>query len=246
MTIGVSNRSLRMLVLAAGFSVLYPASPAWADPIVVTSGNLNVPWDDPSSFEVVGANGFDVAGLFISVRSPQDLCFRGCPLGTRVNMSALAGSDSDIIHNDFLLGLATRATVNGVNYLPPSGQRNEVSLSGTLRFDAPDVLLPPFTGQMFETIHLAAPFEFQGQVAGFLLDSLVPLFQVTLNGRGTAILNMGHTNPANYTEPSVVYTFDAPAATPEPTTFVLFGTSLTGWLLRRRLGGARPSPGVSR
>jgi hypothetical protein len=245
MTIGVSSRSLRVLVLAAGFSVLYAASPAWADPIVVTSGNLNVAWDDPSSFEVVGADGFDVAGLFIFVRSPQDLCFRGCPPGTRVNMSALAGSGSDIIHNDFSLGLATRATVNGVDYVPPA-ERSQVYLSGTLRFDAPDVVLPPFTGQMFETIHLAAPFEFQGQVAGFLLDSLVPLFQVTLNGRGTAILNMGHTNPANYTEPSVIYTFDAPAATPEPTTFVLFGTSLAGWLLRRRLGGARPAPGVSR
>jgi hypothetical protein len=127
MTAGVLNRSLQVLAFSAAFSLLSPAPPGWADPITVTSGQFTVAWDDVNFFQLFGADGFALSGLFVGARSPQDTCFRGCTPGQTVNLSALAGGESPF--TPFTLGFAAPpTTVNGVTY----AQAHD--LASTMRF----------------------------------------------------------------------------------------------------------------
>jgi hypothetical protein len=225
------RRRLPILTLAG---LLLSTFTARADTITVTSGGLNVVWDDASSFAFFGSDGFALSGLFIHVpSSPQQTCFAGCTPGATVSLSSVAGGSPG-----FTLGLAMTATVGGVVLANPAQHETWLNLAGTFLFDAPDVIIPPFASDEFVRIALSAPFTFDGQVAGFApgdTEDDVPLFQLDLTGQGTALLSLSAFPPGGtYRFPEVSYTFHDAAPIPEPTSMVLFGTAVAGLLLRRR------------
>jgi hypothetical protein len=220
MSIGVFTRSLRVLGMAALCSVSSVPS-LRAEPIVVTSGWIVVGFDNPAAFQFFG-NELVLSGIFVeTLSSPQQTCSPGCVRGTAVNMSAVAGGES--ASTRFPLGFSTGTIINGTEFFRPFGLGAESPrLAGTLRFDAPVVVLPNFT----------APFVFNGRVTGFAADDLdarVPLFDVELVGQGTARLQFEDFVNGVSLEPVATYTF---AATPEPATLALFGTGFVGLLSR--------------
>jgi PEP-CTERM motif-containing protein len=234
------SRSLRVFAIATLCCASSVAS-LRADPIVVTSGRFATSTNEPTGFQFFGADGFFLGGIFPLVPTwPSLVCstFTGCAPGTVVNMSTVAGGDPTPF-----LGLSTGAVINGTEFLrpfglPPDGPR----LLGTLRFDAPVVSVDGFTAT-------AAPFVFNGVVSGFAhddVDARAALFQVALTGQGTARLSFEDfdNNPA-LSGSFVTYTFAAaPAATPEPTTLVLFGTAVAGLVQRARRKRRRVAPSI--
>jgi hypothetical protein len=211
----MASRFLLMSLAGTLFSSICVTTPAAADPLTVTSGQLVAAWDDPSYF-IVSGEGFMVSGLFVPVQfSPQQLCFTGCAPGTSVDFSALFGSSSGS------LGVATAATVDGVTYAvtPPI-----VNLVGALVVDAPTIVLPTVTA--FDHATITAPFLFHGHVAAF--DRSAPasaLFALDLAGSGTVELTFT-TSTMRYTQPEVAYVFSAASPVPEPASAVLLVTGL--------------------
>ena len=222
---------LPILVFVGLFFSISAASSARADTIPVTSGELTIAWDDPSSFVLFGPGGFALSGLFIRIpSSPQGTCFTGCTPGQVINLSSVAGGGSG-----FTLGESFTANVNGV--VARTDQPDTwLGLTGLFRFDSSDVVAPPLTGTS-ERVFLTAPFVFQGQVAGFPRDgseAQMPLFQVNLAGRGTDRLGLTDFGDGVYRVPEAVYTFEAPNPVPEPTAILLLGTGLARVLFTRR------------
>ena len=213
----------RFLVLAGAMFGVFDAGVVRADPLTVTSGQLNVRWDDPSGFAFSGADGLALNGLFIRVSSAaQQSCFAGCVPGTTVNLSATAGGGSG-----FSLGLSTAATINGVVLARSDRPDTFLNLAGTFHFDAPDVTLPVSSAST--RLGVSATFMFHGNVAGFARDDTagtLPLFQLDLTGRGTATLNLRRGEDGMLRFPEVVYEIGSVAATPEPPTLLFFGTAL--------------------
>jgi hypothetical protein len=75
-------------------------STASAEPITITAGRFVIASGDPPFFQFVGADGFALNGGFPRIGiSPQRTCSRGCPPGTVVNMSAVAGGGN---HHSFI------------------------------------------------------------------------------------------------------------------------------------------------
>jgi hypothetical protein len=211
----MASRFLLLALAGPLFSIICISTPASADPVTVTSGQLVVAWDDPSYFTMSG-EGFMVAGLFVPVQfSPQQLCFAGCAPGTTVDFSALFGSPSGS------LGVATAATVDGVTYtaIPPN-----LNLMGALVVDAPTIVLPGVSASDHATV--TAPFMFHGHVAGFDRSAPAsPLFTLDLAGSGTAELTFT-TSTMRYTQPEVAYVFSAASPVPEPASAVLLVTGI--------------------
>jgi len=145
-------------------------------------------------------------------------------------LSAVAGGEP---LSTFTLGFSTGAVINGTEFLRPFGLRLESpQLAGTLRFDAPAVVLPSLEGVVFG-VTVTAPFVFNGVVTGFPrgdLDALVPLFQVALTGQGLANVSFARLDGL-YVRPDVTYSF---AATPEPTTLALLAMGFVGLVARAR------------
>jgi PEP-CTERM motif len=237
------SRSLRVFAIATLCWVGSVAS-LRADSIVVTSGRLTIPVDEATGFQFFGADGFVLGGIFPLLPTwPRLVCptVAGCAPGTIVNMSTVAGGDSP--ETPFTLGLSTGAVVNGTQFVRPFGLPGEaaglVGLAGTLHFDAPTIAV---TDRF-------APFVFNGVVSGFAhddVDARVPLFQVALTGQGTATLSFeDFDNNGALSGSFVRYTFAAaPAATPEPTTLVLFGTAVAGLVQRARRKRPRVAPSI--
>jgi PEP-CTERM motif len=234
------SRSLRVFATAALCWVGSVAS-LRADPIVVTSGQFRTDVNEATFFQFFGADGFVLGGIFpLVATTPRLVCstFTGCAPGTIVNMSTVAGGES--AETPFTLGLLTGAIINGTEFVRPFGTAGDTPrLAGTLRFDAPTIAV----ADRF------APFVFNGVVSGFAHDDVearVPLFQVALTGQGTARLSFeDFDNNADLSGSFVTYTFAAaPAATPEPTTLVLFGTAVAGLVQRARRKRPRVTPSI--
>jgi hypothetical protein len=156
-------------------------------------------------------------------------------------MSTVAGGES--AETPFTLGLSTGAIINGTEFVRPFGLPPDAPrLLGTLRFDAPVVAVDGLTAP-------AVPFVFNGLVSGFAhndVEARAPLFQVALTGQGTARLGFeDFDNNGDLSGSFVTYTFAAaPAATPEPTTLVLFGTAVAGLVQRARRKRPRVAPSI--
>jgi len=217
MTKALLTRPARLFALTMCLS----AHAAFADPITVTSGQFYFPDDEPGFFSLLGANGLVIGGGFVSqpfrvvTVSPQIVCLqRGCQAGTSLSLTTVLGDGTG-----FFL-----STSQGL-------------LTGSLRFDAPAIVLPPFDGS--PGIGFTAPFVFSGDVTGFSLrdvEARVPLFHADLTGRGTVRAIFDDPHPPFYPNPEVTYTF---AATPEPGTFALVTFSVFGIVARTKLRKCR-------
>jgi len=199
-----------------------------ADPIALTSGSLNVAWDDPSNFRVFGA-GFELSGLFVGVTSsPQRTCALGCLPGTVVNLSALAG-------DPFSLGTGMTAILNGVPLTDPFQPQTWLALTGSFVFDAGDIVLPPLPAVGTGLVVTTSPFTFRGQVSGASrADPLTTILNVELIGQGTAQFRANPQLNGTFGTPEATYFFEEVSPVPEPGTIVLFVTGASGMLLRRR------------
>jgi hypothetical protein len=232
MTNAFASRWLRLLG-AASVCVASFAPTLRAEPIAVTSGQIALLFDDPTSFALFASDGFALTGgfgfAFFPV-SPQRTCFLGCAPGMAVDMSAFAGGD--VAGNPFPLGFLTRAEVGGQIFGTGSVDRDSPRLAGTLRLDAPSVVLPPLKDGVFG-VSFTTPFTFHGDVTAFAADdpdARAPLFHVDLFGQGTATLALDN-DAVSFTQPEVTYQF---AATPEPTTLLLFAVGMIGVAARAR------------
>ena len=214
-----------------GAALLLLAAAASADPIRVTSGQLTIPDDEPGGFQFFGPGGFALVehsgGSQFILSSPRNTCFQvACTSGTRLDLSAVVGGPSPL--TPFRVGFGV-ADINGQHFFTP----NEPGLLiGTLRFDAPTIVLPPVE-QVPNGVAFSVPFVFHGDITAFAPDDLeatTPIFHLNLVGEGTlgiGLLPFG----TRYGEVDSVYTF---AATTEPSSIVLTTTALLGLVRRRR------------
>jgi hypothetical protein len=155
------TRSVRLVALALATFVFVSA--ASADPIVITSGRV-IDEGEPHLQHFFGADGFELvvgfAPTFLGFRDPLVTCSQmRCTAGTALDMSAIAGAPSTL--RPFSLGLGT-VTINGSRFF---SERDPGGLVGTLRFDAPTVILP--SADRRGIVDVAVPFVFRGDVTGF-------------------------------------------------------------------------------
>jgi hypothetical protein len=200
-----------------------------AEPITVTSGVFAIPDDDVTFFRFFGADGFALNGGFVPITiSTQRTCQflnPGCPPGTVINLSAVAGGTSQPLISPFTLGVSVDSTINGKPFFTFPGPQGR--LAGTFRFDAPSFVLPPVPEGATTGPGFNAPFTFEGEVRGFSAGDVqlsAPLFDVELVGQGTVGLGFDTIlSDGSYTTVEERFNF---SATPEPTSLLLFSTGL--------------------
>jgi hypothetical protein len=206
-------------------SVVSAGSPAFAEPIVVTGGNLEtrvslglarVLFEGEDFFMRIGVEGF---------RADLALDCAPCVPGSTVH---LGGRFS------FPRGSGS-AVVDGVSYA-------QIFVDGmTGAFTSPSVQVDGT-----EAITIAAPFSFSGTVSGYILNPFIhgftePAFTKTLGGNGTASALFLFNNSAEtplFTATELRYDFGDAAPVPEPATLLLcgVGTAVLAARGRRRRG----------
>jgi hypothetical protein len=211
---------LRRVAAICAVSLLTAVSPpkAFADPVrVVTSGNAFQLFDDGETGALLVGQGFSIAAgdLEFNPALPCDPCLPG----TKLSIAATAQIQA------VPAGLAD---VDGKAF-------DAVFLSGTLRFNAASLVVPnvPLDGP---PALVSEPFSFTGNVAGFADQSRtgVPLFALSLTGRGTANVELFNFTRSGIFLESLGFEFAPAAATPEPSMFLLLSLGAGLVALRRR------------
>jgi PEP-CTERM motif-containing protein len=205
-----------VLVGLAAAAVMFAGTPAMADPIVITGGDVSLPapWtglDPPFGWSLSG-DGFALGGITFSQAGGSFVT-----AGDVINPS----DTIDVSANPFRTG-PFQQTVNGATY---SG----VFLSGALHFAA-----TPGTLTSNEAAGFNTPFSMDGYVSLFQADPSNPflpgdlLFTIPIAGHGIASVRL-EPRAGMLSEMGVDYRFTKDtvvAATPEPGTVALLGSGL--------------------
>jgi hypothetical protein len=219
---------LPRLLTPAFLFVLFLATAAHADPVVITGGtaqfvrtsSFSATW----SIDVSGA-GFNLSGTRFVQRTPP--C-QPCPAGTVVSFNDTLAFSNDTSIPPMSMSL----TVGGVNYGSP-----EFRISASLRIltDPTQIIVPPGNP---ETFTIVLPFTASGSY-GIVNSATFELFGTgPITGRGSieAVIRRldNASNVSAYYTQSVTYHFDDATATPEPATLLLLTTGLAGAAAVRR------------
>ena len=196
---------------------------ARAEPIRISGGTLDFNGvfgagpSQPGFLSIVGNRGFSVAGIVESGETridPVANCFP-CPAGSTISLGAkILGSG---FWGSVTLDGQTHTDVNG-GFSPDS---LALELSGTI--DLPAWRNAPVT--------ISAPFEATGTFQRTIPTSF--FFQVPVQGRGRATLNLAPDLDGTWALSSFRYDFIA-TPTPEPATFTLVTGALVSGALRAR------------
>jgi len=125
MTSALLARSVRVFAFAISFSAAAVSS-LWADPVTVTSGQLQFGRGGPDAlFTFSGTDGFFLQANVVPITLVSPLCPSGCRPGNIVNLSLLAGAASGHPPQNiplppaFTLGTGQAAIVNGTVFGTP-------------------------------------------------------------------------------------------------------------------------------
>jgi hypothetical protein len=210
------SRTPWLAILVTAASIGY-ATPAGADPIVITGGTVAV------------VSGIDLPGFTLT---GTDSSFTGILPVLGLNCCQLSVGDvfqleQHALALGSLAGQPTAQVVNGTSY--PSA-----FLNGRITFTTDPFTVPPAPGSTFS---FTTPFVASGRVEGFGdFARTIPLFSVDLAGSGTATVSGRPISPTLLLGQSLSFTFtsDAPAPTPEPVSALLLATGVACVMIWRR------------
>lgn len=212
-------KSLRTLIL---FVLLATPASLNADPLVVTSGQVNSQWDSFFSAFFLNGNDFQIGG------STHTRVFVGGTLGEPTSLSGTFPVEGRFVfHPSF-------GTFNGERLSQPN------YWTGSLLFSSPAFVPVAPAGESTIAVW-TAPFTMTGTLSSWTdtigVPGAEPRLTIELMGQGTATANhMSFSNGQFFDQGGTVYQFEDPAAVPEPASAVLFGfgMALVAHLRRRK------------